>query len=136
VPEARFIGYWRKPATVRAGKDIFVSVYRHASGAKALAVVFHIGREHITQDLELEFSAEVLGMKPFRSATERLTAPDPDYQELSAMLDAAPDAPHRGTQATRTPVVLGDFGCAVTGLRDNVLSLRLAYHSFALVELQ
>jgi hypothetical protein len=52
------------------------------------------------------------------------------------MLDAAPDAPHRGTQATRTPVVLGDFGCAVTGLRDNVLSLRLAYHSFALVELQ
>jgi hypothetical protein len=136
VPEARFIGYWRRPATVRSGKDVYVSVYRHAGGTRALAVVSHIGKDHVTQDLEIEFNADVLGMKPFAAATERLTAPDPDYAELSAMLEAAPDAPHRGTQAVRTPVGLGDFGVSVTGLKDNVLRLRLAYHSFALVELQ
>lgn len=136
VPEATFIGYWREPATVRVGKDIYVSVYRQASGQKALAVISHIGREHITQDLQIEFNTGILGMKPFNAATERLTAPDPDYQDLFAMLQTTPNSPDRGSQAIRTPVVLGDFGCAVTGIKDNVLQMRLAFHSFALVELQ
>jgi len=136
VPDARFIGYWRQPATVHAGKDIYVSVYRQASGKKALAVISHIGKEHINQDLEIEFNSDIIGLKPFNSATEMLTAPDPDYEALFPMLQTVPDSPHRGTQSTRTPVVFGDFGCSVTSIRDNVLKIRLDFHSFALVELE
>lgn len=136
VPGARFIGYWRKPATVKVGKDIFVSLYRHASGKKALAVISHIGREHLNQDIEVEFHSGVIGLKPFHSATEMLTAPDPEYEALLPMLQAVPDSPHRGTQATRTPVVLGSFGCSVTSIKDNVLKMKLDFHSFALVELE
>ena len=136
VPDARFIGYWRQPATVKTGKDIYVSVYRQASGSKALAVVSHLGREHLTQDLVIEFNSAVIGMKPFRIATERLTSPDPDYEALPAMVQAVPEEFLGGPQVFRTPVRLGDFGCAVTAIADNVLRLRLAFHSFALVELE
>jgi hypothetical protein len=136
VPEATFLGYWRQPATVKAGKDIYVSLYRQAGGAKALAVISHIGKEHITQDLEIQFDAGVTGLKPFTAATEMLTAPDPDYEVLAAMVAAVPAEYLGGPQVYRTPVKLGDFGCRVTGIKDNVLKLRLAYHSFALVELQ
>lgn len=136
VPEADFFGYWRGPAVVRGGRDIYVSVYRHASRRKALAVISHIGREHTDQEAEIEFRPEILEMKPFSSAREMLTAQDPDYEELDNLLRAAPDVPHRGTQAVRTPIRLGDFGVAVAGIRDGVLRMRLAYHSVALVELE
>jgi hypothetical protein len=136
VPDAKFIGYWRKPATVKAGKDIYVSVYRQASGKKALAVISHIGREHLNQDLEIVFNSDVLGLKPFNSATEMLTAPDKEYDELFPVLKAISDVSNGQGQEIRTPIKLGDFGCSVTSIKDNVLKMKLNFHSFALVELE
>ena len=136
VPDAKFIGYWRKPAIVKAGKDIYVSLYRHATEKKALAVISHIGREHLHQDVEIEFNSAVTGLKPFNSAVEMLTAPDKDYDELFAMVKAVRAPFLSGSQAIRTPVKLGDFGCSVTSIKDNVLRLKLDFHSFAIVQLE
>jgi hypothetical protein len=134
VPDAKFIGYWKNPAAVKVGKDIYVSVYRQASGKKALAVISHLGHEHLNQDIEIVFNSDILGLKPFNSATEMLTAPDPDYEVLFTMLKhgTIPEA----EQAVRTPVKLGDFGCSVTSIKDNVLKMKLNFHSFAIVELE
>jgi hypothetical protein len=136
VPRSRFIGYWKQPATVSAGKDIFVSVYRHPSGEKALAVISHIGREHINQDVVIAFNSDVLDMGPFNRATEMLTAPDSEYDELIPMLESINDVNNNQGQVLRTPIVLGDFGCSVTSIDDNVLKMKLNYHSFAIVELR
>jgi hypothetical protein len=136
VPKAQFIGYWKKPAKVIKGKDIFVSVYKHKDGKKLLAVISHIGKDHGVQDVEIDFDLAGLDISKLSSATELLTADDPEYQELYKLLKNTKlegGIPH---QIRRTPLKLGDFGVNVTGLEQNKLKMNIKFHSFALVEIK
>lgn len=128
VRQAKFIGYWDKPATVRGASDIYVSVYSHPSEKKALAVISHIGKSHADQTFEVTFDAQKLGFVP-KKAVDILTAPDPDYDELYKIRSKNRVPDHRA------PLKLGDFGSKLDGIRDGVLKMSLKHHAFALVEL-
>ena len=128
VPEARFIGYWNSPATVKDAENIYVSVYKHPSEKKALAVISHIGKAHENQKFEVVFNPELLGFTP-QKAVDKMTAPDPEYDELYKI-----QAKNR-IPRDRAPLKLGDFGSKVDGIRDGSLKMSLKYHTFALVEL-
>lgn len=128
VPEARFIGYWNSPATVKGAENIYVSVYKHPSEKKALAVISHIGKAHENQKFEVVFNPELLGFTP-QKAVDKMTAPDPEYDELYKI-----QAKNR-IPRDRAPLKLGDFGSKVDGIRDGSLKMSLKYHTFALVEL-
>ena len=131
VPEAEFIGYWssRNPAKVVSGKEVYASIYRHKKDNRLLAVISHAGNERLDQDVEIKFTPQVLGMKDFKSAVERLEGPDPEYDELFKMKKAA-DLP-----TVRIQLKWQNPGIKVRSFENNVLKLHLPAHSFALVEL-
>ncbi len=60
VPQATFYGYYRpeNPATVLEGNDVYVSVYRHASDNRLLAVISHLGKERARPDCAHPFQSE------------------------------------------------------------------------------
>ncbi len=128
VRQAKFIGYWDSPATVRGASDIYVSVYARPAEKKALAVISHIGKSHADQTFEVKFDAGKLGFVP-KKAVDLLTAPDPEYDELAVIRSKNRVPDHRA------PLKLGDFGSKLDGIRDGVLKMSLKYHTFALVEL-
>ncbi len=130
VPESEFFGYWKAPAKVIRGKDIYVSVYKNRTGTAALAVIAHIGREHVDQDVEIVFNSAMLGMKPFGKGVELLTADDPQYSELFRLRAKG------GIPISRAELKLGDFGVRLKSVSNDRLAMRLNYHSFALVELR
>ncbi len=129
VPEAKFYGYWEHPAQVKTGQDIYVSVYRHPTEPKALAVISHVGKAHQDQEIEVDFDSNLLGLKPLNHATDKMNAPDPDYAELNNRLKQY-QVPY-----TRTPLKLGDFGSELQSIKNNHLKMKLNHHSFAIVEL-
>jgi hypothetical protein len=129
VAKAKFYGYWENPAKVIRGKDVFVSVYKSPTEPKILAVISHIGKEHITQDVEIEFNTKLLGLSSFKDPIDLLNAPDPEYADLAARVEKYK------VPAVRAFLKLGDFGVKVEGVENNVLKLKLKYHCFAIIEL-
>jgi hypothetical protein len=127
VPKAEFVGYWKNPAKVLKGKDIYVSVYKHKQLPKALAVISHISKEHVKQNLEIVFD-ESLGK--FSKATDCMLKPDPDYLWLEEQRAKA------GVPTSRAPLKLGDFGSNIQSFANGLLKMELDYHSFAIVELE
>jgi len=128
VPKAAFLGYWNAPAKVSGAKDVYVSVYRHASEKRALAVVSHIGKSHDGQQFDIAFDSSKLGFTPGRAA-DLMTAPDPEYAQLSELLRMHKVPPHR------TPLKLGDFGSKILSSGKGSLKMSLDARCFALIEL-
>ncbi|MBO4344765.1 MAG: hypothetical protein J5833_03355, partial [Victivallales bacterium] len=126
--KARFVGYWRKPATVTGADDIYVSC--HVRDGKVLAVISHIGKPHVNQTFEVTFDWKALGIEvPPTKAVDTLPAPDPEYDELFKRRAEFKVPP------TRAPLELGDFGSKLLSYENGKLKMSLDYHSFALVEL-
>lgn len=111
------------------GENVIISVYRHASEKKILAVIGHIGKEHVNQDLDLVFDLPKLGLSGLTAASDLMTAPDPDYEWLEKAMQK-----HK-VPRVRAPLRLGEFGTKVIAVENNVLKFHLPFHSFALVEL-
>ncbi len=132
VPEAEFIGYWdeRKAAQVTQGKDVLVSFYRHKKDNRILAVISHIGNIRRNQDVTVKFNPAVLKMKNFKSATELLEGPDPEYQELYALKKKA------NLPTVRIQLKWQNPGIKLESFKNNTLKLHLPAHSFALVEIK
>ena len=133
VPKATFTGYWDAPAAVTGAKDIYVSCYTSADGRRLLAVISHIGKEHVNQDFTVAFDAKKLGLAATpAAAVDTMTAPDPEYADLAEMRRR-----HR-VHPTRAPIKPGDFGSRLLGYDAKSLTLKfhLDYHSFAIVELK
>ena len=127
-PGVRFVGYWRNPARVVRGEGVYASC--HTDGREVLAVVAHIAKPHVDQDVELEFDLGALGVAgPLAKATDMMTADDPDFAWL-----AKRKAEKRG-DISKSPVGLGDFGTKVLGFDGRTLRLHLPYHRFAIVRL-
>ncbi len=129
VPEAKFHGYWQKPAVVKKGQNVFVSVYRHAGEPRILAVIGHVSKSHEDQELEIEFDSAMLGVGPLNNAIDKMTAPDPAYADLEKRLK------EHNVLLNRTPLELGDFGSEIISINNNVLKMKLKHHSFAIIEL-
>ncbi|MBR4219894.1 MAG: hypothetical protein IKR81_01985, partial [Victivallales bacterium] len=133
VPSARFTGYWRNPATVEGAQDIYVSCYTSPDGKRLLAVISHIGKEHLDQEFTVTFNPAILGLtaKP-ATALDTLPAPDPDYDTL------LPTRNRLKIHYTRAPLKLGDFGSRIISYDSSTLQLKfhLDFHSFAIVELK
>ena len=130
VPAAKFHGYWYHPAAVTGAQDIYVSCYTTADSPRVLAVISHLSKSHDDQEFEVTFDWNRLGIAtPLPHATERLTAPDPEYQELYRI------RAEKHVDARRAPLDLGDFGCEILDWDGTTLRLRLKHHCFALVEL-
>jgi hypothetical protein len=127
VNQAEFMPYWRNSEYVRViqGKDIYVSFYRHHDKKEILAIISHVSKEHLDQDVVVEFDPAKLGFKKLISATELLTGPDPEYKSLYAE-----------TNRDRNPVELGDFGVEFKGMENNQIKLRLKHHSVAIVKIE
>ena len=126
VPQAEFMPYWRNSEYVKVlkGKDIYVSFYRHHDNKELLAVISHVSKEHLDQEVVIEFNLDKLGFKKLNSANELLTGPDPEYQSLYAEKNRM-----------RNPVELGDFGVEFKGLENNRIKLNLKHHSVAIVRI-
>ena len=125
---AKFIGYWRNPAKVMGGTNVYVSCY--TDGKKVLAVVSHIGKEHEDKDVEITFDAEVLGLsEPLRNAVDTMTRPDPDYDWLFEQ------AKRHNVPPWRVPLIIGEFGTRVDGFDGKTLKYHLPYHTYGIVEL-
>ncbi len=133
VPQARFTGYWRNPATIEGAQNIYVSCYTSPDGKRLLAVISHIGKEHLNQDFTVTFNPAVLGLtsKP-ATALDTLPAPDPEYDTL------LPTRNRLKIHYTRAPLKLGDFGSRIISYDSSTLQLKfhLDFHSFAIVELK
>jgi hypothetical protein len=129
VPQAKFIGYWENPAKVLKGRNIYVSVYRHPTEDRLLAVIGHVGKEHLDQDIEIAFDSGKLAVKNLRQAVEKMTQPDPEYEELFNLRK------ENRVPEVRAPLDLGDFGSKVQSFRGDILKMHLDFHSFAIVEL-
>ena len=136
----RFVGYWRRPAAVTGADDVEVSCW--TDGTKVLAVIAQIGKEHHDQDVEIAFDWEKLGVAvPPRTATDRLTADDPDYAWL---VQKAREIGANGSSVvtegkvyeSRIPTELGEFGTRIDGFDGKVLRYHLPFHTFGLVELK
>lgn len=130
VPQAEFKGYWNNPVKVSGAEDIYVSLFVDKAGKKALAVVAHLGKPHVNQEFQLNFDWKKLGMTPPSKAVDKMTAPDPDYEWL------ATQSKQQKVPAVRAPLELGDFGSKIRSFDGKTLKMSLAYHSFALIELQ
>jgi hypothetical protein len=126
VPQAEWLPYWRNQAMVKVvqGKDIYVSVYRSRTRPEVLAVISHMSPEHLDQDIAVEFDPQALGVRDWVGAEELLTAPDPGYDRLYAE-----------TNRIRMPIKLGDFGIENVRFAGKAVSMRLKFHSVALVKL-
>ena len=129
APGTRFVGYWRSPAKVVRGKGVYVSC--HVDGRKVLAVVAHLAKPHDDQDVEIDFDFAALGVAGrLSSATDMMTADDPDYAWL------AKRKAEKGRDIAKSPIGLGEFGTKVLSFDGRTLHLRLPHHRFALVELR
>jgi hypothetical protein len=118
---------------VLKGKDIYVSFYRHHDKKELLAVISHVSKTPLDQDVVVEFDPAKLGFKKLTSATELLTGPDPEYQSLYTDIpDTKGYAPN---SRWRNPVKLGDFGVKFNGLENNRIKLNLKHHSVAIVKI-
>lgn len=126
VPKAEFLPYWRNGDRVKvsSGKDIYVSLYRSKDKPEILAVISHLSKEHLDQDVTIELNPEKLGFKKFDSAREMLAGEDPGYERL-----------YTEKNRWRMPVKLGDFGVSDCRLENNTLKLKLKFHSVAIVKL-
>jgi hypothetical protein len=125
----RFVGYWRKPATVKNGKGVYVSCY--TDGKKLLAVISHLAKEHLNQDVEISFNLKDLGIKgKLNRAVDMMPADDPDYQYL---FDRKAE---KGKDIAKSPIGLGEFGTKVLGFDGETLKLHLPYHRFAIVQIE
>jgi hypothetical protein len=130
VPQAKFHGYWTKPAAVTDAHGIYVSCYTAEDRSRVLAVISHLAKDHDDQEFSVTFDWPKLGVSaPLPHATERLTASDPEYQELYHLRS------ENHIDARRAPLDLGEFGCEILGWDGNTLRLRLKHHCFAIVEL-
>jgi hypothetical protein len=128
VDKAKFTGYWRESARVTAGNDVIVSTY--ARDGKILAVIGHVGKPHVDQDIEIVFDLAKLGVTgTLKSATDTMTAPDPEYAWLFEMEKKV------GLPKSRVPLELGEFGTEVLSFDGKALKYRLPFHSFGIVEL-
>jgi hypothetical protein len=125
----RFVGYWRKPATVKNGKGVYVSCY--TDGKKLLAVISHLAKAHLNQDVEISFNLKDLGIKgKLNRAVDMMPAEDPDYQYL---FDRKAE---KGKDIAKSPIGLGEFGTKVLGFDGETLKLHLPYHRFAIVQIE
>ncbi len=135
VNEAEFVPYWRNSEYVKVvqGKDVYVSFYRHPGQKEILAVISHVSKEHLDQDVVVEFDPVKLGLTKLISANELLTGPDPEYEKLYTLV---PDTKGTGYGSRwRNPVELGDFGVEFKGLENNQIKLTLKHHSVAIVKI-
>lgn len=125
VPAAEFLPYWRNQAQVKVtrGKDIYVSLYRAPDRPEVLAVVAHLSKEHLDQDVEVVLDPAALGLAAWTGVEELITAPDPEYERLYAEKNRI-----------RMPIKLGDFGIQNVRFDGTALSLRLSFHSVAIVK--
>jgi len=135
VNQAEFMPYWRNSDYVRVvqGKDIYVSFYRHHDKKELLAVISHVSKEHLDQDVMVEFNPAKLGLTKLTAARELLTSPDPDYKHLYT--DVPDIKGYADISRWRIPVELGDFGVEFKGLDGNCVKLALKHHSVALVKI-
>ncbi len=133
VPGSEFIGYWRKPAEVTAGKNIYVSVYRREG--KCLAVISHIGREHARQECTVKFDLRALGMKSIGKAVEYMGDEDPEYADLFKLMEVTRLEGGVQHQRIRTPIKWGDPGVRLVECSRDTARLELDFHSFGLLEL-
>ena len=126
VPKAEFIPYWRNQDAVKtvSGKDIYVSLYKHAGKPEILAVISHVGKEHIDQEVVIEFMPKTMGFNKIVAAQEMISKEDPEYQPLLAEKNRI-----------RIPLKLGDYGVEFKGLSGNRIKMNLKNHSFAIVKL-
>lgn len=125
----RFVGYWRKPATVKNGKGVYVSCY--TDGKKLLAVISHLAKEHLNQDVEISFNLKDLGITgKLNRAVDMMPADDPDYQYLFDR------KAKKGKDIAKSPIGLGEFGTKVLGFDGETLKLHLPYHRFAIVQIE
>lgn len=129
VRQAKFLGYWTKPAVVSGSQNIYVSVYVNASGKSALAVISHIGKDHDYHTFDVTFDKKAIGFVP-QNALDTMTADDPAYEELYRIRkeNKVPDY--------RAPLKLGDFGSKINSFSNGKLNMTLKYHTFAIVELK
>ncbi|NLE28883.1 MAG: hypothetical protein GX629_04340, partial [Phycisphaerae bacterium] len=135
VNQAQFLPYWRNSEYVNVvqGKDIYVSFYRHAEKKELLAVISHVSKEHLDQEVVVEFKPTELGWNKLTSATELLTGPDEEYESLYTDV---PDVPYYSESSRwRIPVKLGDFGVEFKGLENNRIKLDLKHHSVAIIKI-
>ena len=133
VPHARFIGYWdeRKVAEVIKGEEVYVSCYRHKNGKKLLAVISHLGKQRLDQDVTIRFhpkNAEVTA--DLCHAVERIDAEDPLYAELFEI------RAKNGVAPKRAPLKWQPAGVRILEYSNHNLKLHLPAHTFALVELE
>ncbi len=128
VDKAKFFGYWRKPAAVVSGDDVYVSCY--VRDGHVLAVVSHLGKPHIDQSPEIVFDWSRLGVKPPRKAVELMSAPDPEYEALFARREKYK------VPVSRAPLKLGDFGTRVESFDGRKIKIGLPYHTFALISFE
>jgi hypothetical protein len=135
VDQAEFMPYWRNMEYVKVlkGKDIYVSFYRSRDRKEILAIIAHVSKDHLDQEVEIEFDSAKLGFKRLTSAHELLTGPDPKYQELFKLVPLTRHYSPKGRG--RIPIVPGDFGVKFQGLKDNKIKLNLQHHSVALVKI-
>jgi hypothetical protein len=135
VPQAEFMPYWRNSEYVKVlkGKDIYVSFYRHHDKKELLAVISHVSKEHLDQEVVVEFDPAKLSFKKLTSATELLTGPDQKYQKLYVLVPDTKD--YSENSRWRIPVKLGDFGVEFNGLDNNQIKLKLKHHSVAIVKI-
>jgi hypothetical protein len=124
-----FVGYWEKPAKITGADDIYASVFCDKNGKRALAVISHIGKPHVTQTFDVAFDAAKLGFTP-TSAVEMMTKDDPDYEELFEIRQ------NNAVPKDRAPLKLGDFGATVNSIQNGVLNMTLKHHCFAIIELR
>ncbi|MBO4619760.1 MAG: hypothetical protein J5654_06580 [Victivallales bacterium] len=130
VPQAQFHGYWTKPVAVTDAHGIYISCYTAEDRSRVLAVISHIAKDHDDQEFSVTFDWPKLGITTaLPHANERLTSPDPEYQELYQI------RAEKQVDARRAPLDLGDFGCEILGWDGNTLRLSLKHHCFAIVEL-
>lgn len=147
VPQAEFMPYWRNGKYVRLvkGKDIYISFYYRKDKKEILAVISHVAKEHLDQEVVLAFNPAAFGLKKLISATELLSSPDPEYQslyneksdpKLAGSDDIATAELLNLPNRMRNPVELGDFGVEFEGLDNNQIRLKLKHHSVALVKIK
>lgn len=117
-----FVGWWKKPVKVLKGEDVYVSTWKDEREGKRLLVIAHLGKPHVDQDVELE----IVG----RTALDKLTAPDPDYDFLYRRMKEF------NVPALRAQLDLGDFGTKVISYDGKTLTYRLPFHSFGIVEVK
>ena len=132
VPNAAFYGYYDKqcPIKVLEGENVYVSCYKHATDNKMLAVVSHLGNKRIDQTVKLQVLPSSVGLKSMTAAVEKMEETDPEYELLEPLRVKGKVPPYR------VPLKWAHSGNKVISFSDDILTLELKAHSFAIVELR